>query len=234
MSSKSPRRFSLIEMITDRFVLGILFGAFLAAAAISSYAHYRAEGVWWDWGWVDSFTQNAGTEMLGAFLTFLLIEVLVTRRRKLEEKSTATEELKRILIRQLGSKVHSEAIRAAEEIEANEWLDDGSLQSVNLFEAKLNGANLFSADLRYANLLFADLQGANLIGANLDQVHIRGTNLRGAKLRGAYLADVDIDSSTILPDGNNWEEGVDLSRFTDSNHRNYWLNEGDTKPEKRI
>jgi hypothetical protein len=317
MTTTSPRRFNLISLFSDRLVLGILLGAFVTAALFSSYAHFNAEGTYWDWGWLDSFAQNAGTEMLGAFLTFALIEVLVSKRRQIQEKTEANEERKQALIRQLGSRVHEEAIRAAEELRGLGWLQDGSLKGVSLAWANLEGANFDGADLQgadlqganlrgadlwnanlhgarlgpdlegasfgMANLQEADLNGANLKGsdftkanlqranlrrvrlqqsdlwgANLSEANLKGAwlqgaqlvnvNLRGANLyntrlegaeledsnlQGANLSHADFDEYTVLPDESNWTTDVDLRRFTDPAHNDFWRSDYDESPAYR-
>src|SRR5688572_21371702 len=167
MTTSSPRRFNLVSLFSDRLVLGILLGAFVTAVLFSSYAHFNAEGAFWDWAWLDSFAQNAGTEMLGAFLTFLLIEVLVTQRRQQQEKTAATDELRQRLIRQMGSQVNEEAIHAAGELRAYGWLEDGSLRGADFRRANLQGAHLFGAILPGADLDRSQLQNADLRGATL-------------------------------------------------------------------
>ncbi|MFW5748738.1 MAG: pentapeptide repeat-containing protein [Chloroflexota bacterium] len=108
---------------------------------------------------------------------------------------------------------------------------DAMLQSANLAAAYLSDANLSLADLTSANLNAADLTRADLIktrlnGAYLNEALLVKANLTGADLRGADMADADLtgalvenvqlDPTTILPDGTNWENG-DLSTFTVGN-----------------
>jgi hypothetical protein len=193
MTTSSPRRFNLASLFSDRLVLGILLGAFVTAIAFSSYAHFNAEGAFWDWGWLDSFAQNAGTEMLGAFLTFLLIEVLVTQRRQAKEKSEASDELRHRLIRRMGSQVNEEALHAAGELRAYGWLEDGTLRGADLRRANLQSAHLFGAslpgaDLDRSNLNGADLRGANLQDALLNAANLHAANVIRANLQGAFLS----------------------------------------------
>ena len=61
--------------------MGILIGLFAGALEASLFSHFRTETP--DlWKWVDGFAQNFGTEMFGAFLTFMLIETLVGTRMR--------------------------------------------------------------------------------------------------------------------------------------------------------
>lgn len=42
-------------------------------------------------------------------------------------------------------------------------------------------------------------------------------------MRGAYnFNEAIFDPNTILPDGSHWVEGVDVKRFTDAAHPNFW------------
>lgn len=106
------------------------------------------------------------------------------------------------------------------------------LTFVDLTEATLLSADLQKADLRYgvlkkANLDSADLQGAdlehaNLEGAMLENANLIGANLLDTNLKGTNLKDAEFDEMTMLPDGNNWNHSIDLSRFTNPSHRHYW------------
>jgi hypothetical protein len=72
------------------------------------------------------------------------------------------------------------------------------------------------------------LQGARLQDANLQKVRLQYTNFQGAYLKNTNLRNVEdvdkaqFDENTILPDGTNWQPDIDMSRFTDPNHPNFW------------
>lgn len=188
--------------ISDRDVMLILVGFFLGAVTVSLGAHYLSGQVSL-WAWADSFFQNFGTEMFGAFLTFLLIEVLVSGRREREAEARHLKERGEQLIRQLRSSVNAEARRAAEELRARGWLMDGTLRGADLHGANLQEASLYRADMQGANLLRADLQGANLREANLQGarmqwVDIRGANLRKANLEEAHLGGGKVDGAVLV------------------------------------
>ena len=106
-------------------------------------------------------------------------------------------ETKRHLIEQLSSKVNEKAVRAAEEMRARGWLQDGSLEGAKLWRANLAGAilhnaNLAGADLWGANLVGADLQGANLTGAKLNNANLTDADLQDANLANADLFDTNL------------------------------------------
>jgi len=189
------------QNISDRDVMSILIGFFLGAITVSLSAHFLS-GEAGLWVWAEGFFQNFGTEMFGAFLTFLLIEVLVSGRRERESEVHRAKERKEQLIRQLRSGVNAEARRAAEELRARGWLVDGALRGADLHNANLQDASLYKADMQGANLLRANLQGANLReallkGAKMQWADLRGANLRKADLQGVHLGGGKIEGVNL-------------------------------------
>jgi uncharacterized protein YjbI with pentapeptide repeats len=133
----------------------------------------------------------------------------------------------------------------------NSRLFQANLEAANLSQADLSVADLSFAillniDLRRAQLQDANLRGANvqggdleladLMGANLSLAKFQGANLRNANLLGANLNFTAFDSQVVLPDArsigrdnnnnfiydNYWSAETDMSRFTDSEHPNFW------------
>jgi hypothetical protein len=106
-------------------------------------------------------------------------------------------------------------------------LDDANLQGANLMLANLQSAHLDDANLQATDLLKANLQGARLSGAKL-----QGTNLEEASLQAADLRGVEFDEKTVLPDPNRsqgsfnfhkyWTPEIDMSRYTDPKHPDFW------------
>jgi uncharacterized protein YjbI with pentapeptide repeats len=82
--------------------------------------------------------------------------------------------------------------------------------------------------LRHAKLTRADLKCAYLKGADLQSACLRGADLRGANLNDVNLIDAHLDdetrmdTETILPDCTYWEEGTDISRYTNPKHPDFW------------
>jgi hypothetical protein len=127
-------------------------------------------------------------------------------------------------------------------------IQKANLNYANLQEATLNGiygerANLGVANLRQAALGTANLQGAYLGYTNLQQANLTNANLKQAtlyeaNLRGANLRKTQFDKDTILPDakvlgwdeydnwilGDNscWTPEIDMTRYTDPNHPDFW------------
>jgi hypothetical protein len=111
------------------------------------------------------------------------------------------QQLKRQLIRQLGSTHNEVADTAANELRANgrnpeggdNWLTDGSL-----YKAPLSSANLKDTDLRDANLKGALLWRAIFEGADLRDVILEGADLRHANLKGTLLIDANLIDANLL------------------------------------
>lgn len=176
--------------VSDGTVMIILLAFFAGAIFGSASAHARAGSVNW-WAWMDGFWQHFGTEVFGAFLTFLLIGILIDTRRKRDD-----------LIRQMGSRGNDMALSAVDELRKQQWLEDGTLMHARLGHANLERADLGSAKLEWVNLPSASLRGArlnsaNLAGAvfwhaNLEEAKLVFTNLPGADFREANLAGANL------------------------------------------
>ena len=75
-----------------------------------------------------------------------------------------------------------------------------------------------------------ELINENLRGANLSQYDLREYTLRGADLQDAYLDGALFDETTILPDSRNWTPDLDLSRYTDPSHPDFWRSSDPNSP----
>lgn len=95
-------------------------------------------------------------------------------------------------------------------------LENSNLSEVNLTEAILDYASLMNANLIGANLYTAHLQSAKLMNTNLS-----GANLDGAMMVGCHLRRTTLTNAT-LPDGTEWTAQVDMGRFIDSDHPNFF------------
>jgi len=111
-------------------------------------------------------------------------------------------------------------------------LSGAILREANLTRACLAAADLRDADLRNANLWGTDLQRATLCQANLRGANVQGVNLSGADLRGVdmagllldsrYLGKATYSSDTRLPDGILWSRNIDMERYTNPAHPDFW------------
>lgn len=237
-------------------VIGLLLGFFAGAVTVSlvAYAQGSPANLW---QWVDGFAQNFGTEMFGAFLTFLLFDRLVGRRqRHAEAKEKFKEDQLNAItrLRQADTKEGRQAV--LDEMRERDLFKEADLSNTNLREANLKGADLSGAILSdailiganliqaalnntiliHVNLSQASLRGANLNRVILDTSTLNGANLTGASLRGASLKGADlldaalrnavlcdaILDGAILPDGTSWTPEVDMGRFTDPKHPDFF------------
>lgn len=102
-------------------------------------------------------------------------------------------------------------------------LSHAQLHHANLEESGLGEANLENADISFANLNRTDGRLANLYGSNLSNISLEGANLELANLREALgIKTAKLDINTILPNGEKWQEGYDVTRFTDPQHVDFW------------
>lgn len=181
-------------------------------------------GVWalskqGDW---ESFAVNFSTEMAGALVTFVLLELIIRNREQQETERRKEENLKEDLIARLSSNVREVTVSATDELRRAGWLEDGTLRKahlrranlerVDLSKADLNGANLHRAQLNQADLWNADLSDADLSGAwmqetrlwqailedaNLWQARLHGANLRSANLKGARFNETKLENADL-------------------------------------
>jgi hypothetical protein len=146
-----------------RLRLGIIVALLvvgLLAALLGAFLGNDWPGIW----------LNLGTELIGAGLTFLLIDQLLRRRERQAAEEQAAATSKADLIARLGSNVRTFAVAAAEDLRRHGWLTDTSLHGVSLMTADLQGASLSHAQLHGANLGDANLAQADLGRAVLTEV----------------------------------------------------------------
>lgn len=129
---------------------------------------------------------NFGTDMVGAVVIYVLLDIVLGTRQRKEE-----------LIAQMGSRVKDVALYAVEELRRYNGLSDGSLKNVVLPSANLEGAVLIGADLRGSVLAQAILVGADLTYAKLNETELSGANLEGANLLGAILTHANLSSANL-------------------------------------
>ncbi len=218
-------RLAKLGSLTNRQTLGLL----IALAVILSLLSLALE-------WLSpagaqrglGFFQTLGLELIGALVTFWLFQTFLGARLEKDQ-----------LIRDLRGGSNATAARAAVELRARGWLQDGSLRGADLMGASLAGADLANADLQGTRLLGASLRHADLQGANLERAilgnadltearlegarlaeaklwrsQLQGADLRRADLAGADLTEARLGERTILPDGTPWAEPLDTVRFT--------------------
>ena len=216
-----------LVLIPAAFVLGAIAASliFWAAGTIRESADWTLSF----FAWGDGFFQNFGTEMVGAVITIVLLEVMLARRRENEAEQREKERL----ILQMGSPDNTFAVEAVRQLRARSWLLDGSLDGAFLNGADLRGANLFAANLKGTYLRGANLADAGLVGARFE-----GATLENANFLGADLESATFDARTRLPDcdpfgSSVWRPHTDMDRFTDPDHPDFWRSDDPKSPAYR-
>jgi len=214
LNNLRERSENILDADLVRYVLVFIAGG-LTVSIIAAVLNAIDDNATWQWlagteaflTWLDGFGQNFSTEMIGAVITFVLLEVLLTGRR---EKEAEKREKERLIL-QMGSPFNESAVEATRQLSAHGWLFDGSLKGGDFSYANLAGVNLQEANLVEAFLARANLIGANLQSANLANAILMYSDLKGANLAGSSLANTDLHGAnlsnvklayTLLPDTN--------------------------------
>ena len=112
----------------------------------------------------------------------------------------------------------------------------------NLENSHLNNAKLRRAFFREASMRNADLEGADLTQADLVSADLTGANLKNANLESARLFieylfvpeetqdDPNAYKQLILPDGTTVTGDIDMSRFTNPHHDEFWRSTSPQSP----
>src|SRR5262245_653727 len=188
----------------------------LLGAAVVIVGHLRRYG-WQFANLFDDLYANLGSDLVIMAFVILFVDRLAARREDAR--------LRRQLVRELASTDRGLTARAVLELEAQGWLQDGTLAGAQLSGANLVGArleraamsgavlagadlsnanmsgsvltncNFADAMLHRANLEMADLTGASLLQANLRQVDAALANLSQASLVGAQLVGADLSDA---------------------------------------
>ena len=134
----------------------------------------------------DRAVGNLGTELAGAVAIYVLLDIFLGTRQR-----------KQRLIAKMSSGVRDVALEAADELERELWLFDGSMRGAALVRADLEGVSLPDADLRGATLAFSDFSDAKLMLVDLRNALLRGTDLSGAFLGAANLEGANLDEANL-------------------------------------
>jgi len=168
-------------------------------------------------------------------MTIIIISGLIaviTELFEFSEQRKESEEiklkLKNGLLRDLHCPINSIANKAVHELRGL-----GKLTGEDSWTkfAKLGG----NADLSNARLYDANFEGARLYGANLTKADLRNINFRNADLTGVNLyksnmTNAKFDEKTVLPDGNQWNSEINLSKFINDSswkEKQNWLEQID-------
>lgn len=217
----------------NNLTVSLILLALFSACLIGSYVIQPTRPTPNSTQWFEGLLSNFAAEMFGAFVTFILLYILVEQRDK-------RQELKAQLIRKMGSKDNATTHQAVEELRSHDWFEDGSLRGANFNYANLQGVDLNNANLQKASLHTANLQWAYLVEANLrgsvltaadlrlaslNKAELQGADLKMAKLEGAkYLLDEQLAQAAALryaamKDGTLYDGRFNLEGDIDMAHR---------------
>lgn len=228
--SKQPTAEKNLRSLGLRIAFGLAFVGCLSGSWSFLISGRDSPLQWWV-----SWLQDVATEMLGAAVTILLVELVIYQKRdeasrldqeRMRRRDQLAEQLRQARNLERRQKILSRMKQ--QDLLAGAWLFEIDLQKADLqncnfqeadlFEANLTGAVLKAADftdtnLRRAKLRYADLAAANLEGANLSEADLRAANLFGALLQDADLSHARFDQTTRLPDGELWTVDINLKQF---------------------
>lgn len=173
------------------------------------------------------YATNLYTEAISIGVTVFVLDAL----NRWRDKQRREEELKTMLIRNIGSPDNATALNAARELADKGWLQDGCLRSANLSNANLKGATLFQAQLQGATIASANLEsasieesaleGAAFVNANLHHANLREANLRQTVMNFADLTRANLEfvllDGAMLTSANMQQAQLNESSITNAN-----------------
>ena len=139
---------------------GILF--LIIGFLLSGFYFYPPELKFYNF--ISQFYANFSAEFISIAITILLINYLYEIKEK--------QNLKRRLIRELGSEERAISSNALVEIREKGWLTDGSLKNANLLNCNLSNQDLTGADLENAKLNNAELSNTTLKNVNFSKANL--------------------------------------------------------------
>lgn len=176
--------------------------------------------------WFNNYWHGISTELIGAAITAFFFGIVLV----LFQQHQAVEKDKADLILQMSSPDNGFALNAVHNLRSLNWLVDGTLNGQNfsgskLMEAKLESSSLIGANFSYSDLTDTNFQSADLTGADFTGAILEDTVFAGATLIDIKHVSAIFNENTILPDKTTWNNDVDILRYTDPSHPNYWIKE---------
>ena len=143
---------------------------------------------------IDDLWPNIIPELLSISITVLIIDALYRRR--------SDDQLKGVLIKQLGSRNNAVATVALSELDARDWLSDGSLEGAFLLSANLDNNTMTGADMKGVHLSFASLRNTTWFEADLESAALDHADLRSATLsmrvEGGHFVEANLKDATLF------------------------------------
>lgn len=213
--------------------LGLRIAFSLAiAGGLSGYWSFVISGTTSSLRWWGNWLQDVGTEMLGAAVTILLVELVIYQKRdeasrldkeRMRRRDHFSDQLKRTRSSTKRQRI-LDRMRQQNLLE-QAWLYEVDLQNADLHKGDFTGADLFEANLAKTNLAGANftdailrrtcledsnLQNAIFVGTDLTDVNLKGADLYQATLEDVDLSQALFSEKTRLPDGTYWYHGFDV------------------------
>ena len=149
---------------------------------------------WWSGLW-----QNFSSEMLGALLMFLLLNIWLRGREKKDQKIQNQKHYKSLLFH---AKDYEEVQHILQEMQDSDALEDVHLPNVDLskiglYQADFTGANLRGAIFHKTNLVQSILNHVDLTDASMEDVALSYATLENARLCSAKLNRAALDHAIL-------------------------------------
>lgn len=154
--------------------------------------------------WTSGLALGLAAAVIAALLTFLLIDLMLTRQREAETTKSHEQERLDNLLARLRAGEADEKGAIVEELRTLGWLTNGALQGVDLSDATLDGLDFSSADLQRAIFTRASLRGSSFQGAMISSARFTRADIRGARFDDATVDGADFtlakkDAYTVMP-----------------------------------
>ena len=232
----------LFKMLKSFYTISLLIGCFfiMAGVVIVCIGHYSENNSLIIHQLLIKQYSNVGTSIFCTGLTIIIIDGIMRHHSDKQElnflklfMASQNNMLIAEVIRILRVKGYFEDGSLKNSILINANLSGSNLENIDLRGSNLNytkfiDCNLYSSKISHSTLENVDLTGANLVNADLsyssfcnsklercllDGANLTGCNLFGANIKGVRLEHAIFDSETIMPNGQKWIQGQDLTLF---------------------
>lgn len=166
--------------LAERLRWVFIGGAFLIGSLVSGGAILAGESF-------TGFLLNLGTEIIGAALLYIVLDIFIGRFESQEAAERAAAAEKQELLDQMRSTVKSIAARAIERLKATDMWYDGSLSQLALNRLDFSGVDLNYISMRESECQEVDFTEAWLTRADLKKASMTHCIFKRAQLKGAFF-----------------------------------------------
>lgn len=136
---------------------------------------------------VTGFLLNLGTELIGAALLYIILDVVIGRVEAVESEQQAEQARQQQLREEMSSRVPDVAKRAAEQLRQSDAWFDGSLRGIRLDRSDFSGANLAYASMREAQVSEVNFTETILTRVDFKESTFESCNFKRAQLTGTFF-----------------------------------------------